>query len=102
MMTPNGTILTGTVLDEDMICGLHDLCRLCNINAETVHEMIDEGLIRPMGSGPRQWCFTAIEIRRIQITLRLQRDLRINLPGCALILDLIEELEELRRHNRLR
>jgi len=94
--------LRGTILDEDMECGLRDLCMMCNIPAEIVHEMIDEGLIRPRGSEPRQWRFTAIEIRRVQTTLRLQRDLRINLPGCALVLDLLEELEELRQRCRQR
>jgi chaperone modulatory protein CbpM len=84
-----------------MECSLHDLCRMCNIPAEIVHEMIDEGLIRPKGLEPMQWRFTAVEIRRVQTTLRLKRDLRINLPGCALVLDLLEELEELRRRSRL-
>lgn len=89
------------VLDEDMEWTLRDLCGMCNIPAEFVHEMIDEGLIQPMGAEPVQWRFTAIEVRRVQTALRLQRDLRINLPGCALALDLLEELEELRRRNRL-
>jgi chaperone modulatory protein CbpM len=100
-MTSTLIHMSGTILDEDMQCGLYDLCRMCNIPAELVHEMIDEGLIRPRGSEPRQWRFTAIEIRRVQTTLRLQRDLRVNLPGCALVLDLLEELQELRRRNRL-
>jgi len=30
----------------------------------------------------------------------LQHDLRVNLPGCALALELLEELEELRRLSR--
>ena len=94
--------ISGIILDEDMECTLLDLCRMCNIPAEIVHEMIDEGLIRPHGPEPMQWRFTAIEIRRVQTTLRLQRDLRVNLPGCALVLDLLEELEELRCRNRLR
>ena len=100
-MTSTLIHMSGTILDEDMECSLYDLCRMCNIPAELVHEMIDEGLIRPRGSEPRQWRFTTIEIRRVQTTLRLQRDLRVNLPGCALVLDLLEELQELRRRNRL-
>lgn len=96
-MTSRLIYLSGTILDEDLECSLHDLCRICNIPAELVHEMIDEGLIRPKGLEPMQWRFTVVEIRRVQTTLRLKRDLRINLPGCALVLDLLEELEELRR-----
>jgi chaperone modulatory protein CbpM len=101
-MTSKRILISGTLLDEDLECSLHDLCRMCNISAEIVNEMIDEGLIQPHGVEPRQWRFTAIEIRRVQTTLRLQRDLRVNLPGCALVLDLLEELEELRCRNRLR
>ena len=94
--------LTGTILDEDMACCLSDLCSMCNISAEMVHEMIDEGLIRPGGKDPTRWRFTSFEIRRIQTTIRLQKDLRVNLPGCALVLDLLDELEELRRLKRNR
>ena len=100
-MTSRPIHLSGTILDEDMEISLYDLCRMCNISAEIVHEMIDEGLIRPTGQEPLQWRFTPIEIRRVQITLRLKHDLRINLPGCALVLDLLDELEELRRSSRL-
>ena len=101
-MTQKITYLTGSVLDEDMECGLRDLCRICNIPAEIVQDMIDEGLINPRGSEPMEWRFSAVEIRRIQVSIRLQRDLRINLPGCALAMDLLEELEELRRLARVR
>ncbi|MDH3330335.1 MAG: chaperone modulator CbpM [Desulfobulbaceae bacterium] len=101
-MTSKITYLRGSVLDEDMECSLGDICRICNIPAEIIQEMIDEGLIRTRGPDAREWRFTAVEIRRIQVSLRLQRDLRINLPGCALVLDLLEELEELRQRNRLR
>jgi len=94
--------LTGTLLDESTVCCLSDLCSMCNISAEMVHEMIDEGLIHPGGRDPRQWRFTSIEILRIQTTIRLQKDLRVNLPGCALVLDLLDELEELRRLKRNR
>lgn len=101
-MTDTLIYLKGTILDEDLECGLHDLCRMCNIPAELIHEMIDEGLIRPSGTEPLHWRFTAIEIQRVQTTLRLQRDLRINLPGCALVLDLLEELEKLRCRRSIR
>jgi len=94
--------LTGTVLDEDMRCNLGDLCRLCGVPADSILEMIDEGMLCPQGEIPAQWRFTAVEIKRVQTTIRLQRDLRVNLPGCALALQLLEELEELRRLYRLR
>ena len=99
-MTERITYLSGTVLDEETCCGLKELCRLCGISPEMVQDMINEGLISPRQTSPRQWRFDYIEIRRVQTAVRLQRDLRINLPGCALALDLLEELEELRRFRK--
>jgi len=99
-MTEIITYLNGTVLDEESRCGLAELCNLCGITAEMAREMINEGLLSPQGTSPRQWHFSYVEVHRVQTAVRLQRDLRVNLPGCALILDLLEELEELRQTNR--
>ena len=101
-MTERCTSITCTVLDEDSRYSFGDLCRLCGVTAEMILDMIDEGLLSPGGRTPAEWSFTAVEIKRVQTTVRLQRDLRVNLPGCALALQLLEELEELRRLYRLR
>jgi len=100
-MTETRTYLSGTVLHEDVCYSLKELCSLCGISAEMVQDMINEGLISPRGDTPLQWRFEYLEIRRVQTAVRLQRDLRINLPGCALVLDLLEELEDLRQLRQL-
>lgn len=99
-MTEQRIYIQGIVLNEETRCTLADLCRLCGVNAEIIHEMIEEGIITPEGFSPREWRFTLIAVKRVQTAVRLQHDLRINLPGCALALDLLEELEELRRLTR--
>lgn len=86
------TIQPCLVIDETISCSLRQCCSLCRVNAQMIHDMIDEGIISPAGDNPQNWCFGALEIKRIQITLRLQQDLRVNLPGAALALDLLEEL----------
>ena len=88
--------IQGLVLNEETYCTLADLCRMCGVTAELIHDMIDEGILTPQGESPRDWRFTYIAIKRVQTSLRLQHDLRINLPGCGLVLDLLDELEELR------
>ncbi len=85
------------VLDENTCLSLSRLCRICNVTAELIEDMIQEGLISPRGSVQEDWLFGSVEVRRIQIAIRLHRDLRINIPGAALVLDLLEEVEELRR-----
>jgi len=101
-MTSKITYMKGTLLDENIECTLGDICKMCNVPAEFIEDMIDEGLISPRGAEPFEWRFTAVEIRRVQVSLRLQRDLRVNLPGCALVLDLLDKIEELHRQSRRR
>lgn len=85
-----------TVLDDTKTWGINELCSLCRVESEVVIEMVEEGVLIPEGGSPKTWRFNAVAIKRIQVTLRLQNDLRVNLPGAALALDLLEELDELR------
>lgn len=70
---------TSIVLDENTSCTLHELCELCGQNKELIMEMINEGLIVPAGSFPRQWRFGFSEVYRVQTAHRLIRDLHVNI-----------------------
>jgi chaperone modulatory protein CbpM len=89
-----------TVLDDTMTWGITETCTLCRVDHDLVFEMINEGVLTPEGTSPENWQFNSVAIKRIQVTLRLQNDLRVNLAGAALALDLLEELEELRSQLR--
>ena len=89
-----------TVFDESTWCTLSEACRFCKVKDQLIKEMIQEGLLSPVGSSAQEWRFGAQELKRIQITIRLQRDLRVNLPGAALALDLLEELDRLRNFTK--
>ena len=84
------------MLDEQIEFTLLQVCRLCDVNARYVAELVEEGVITPRGNRPASWRFNGINIRRVQVVVRLERDLQINLSGAALVLDLLEELERLR------
>ncbi|MGR9101143.1 MAG: chaperone modulator CbpM [Gammaproteobacteria bacterium] len=88
--------MTGTLMDEHIRFTLLEICRLGKTSAEQVIEMVEEGILEPEGVSAYEWRFDAVALKRLQIALRLQRDLKINLPGTALVLDLLEEMEELR------
>ena len=90
-------ILSGILLDEQARLNLRELCGTCGIHAELVIEMVSEGIAEPTGSDPVYWRFNGPAVKRMQRALRLQRDLGVNLAGAALALDLLEELEALRR-----
>ncbi|MDR3631209.1 MAG: chaperone modulator CbpM [Desulfocapsaceae bacterium] len=85
-----------TVFDESTWISLSEVCRFCRVDHQHIQEMIQEGVLAPTGTSPQDWRFGVQELKRIQITIRLQQDLGVNLPGAALALDLLEELELLR------
>jgi len=90
------SLLSGDLLDEDMEMTLAEFCRTCRLPAERVYELVEEGIIDPLGRDPARWRFRWISVRRVRCALRLEHDLGVNLAGVALALDLLEELEALR------
>lgn len=88
------------VLDDDAGVTLGELCRICQVSAERVLELVDEGIVEPEGGEVAHWRFRAVSIRRARSALRLQRDLGVNAAGAALALDLLEELEAMRARLR--
>jgi len=89
--------VTGIVLDDRIEFSLIETCRLCRVQARHVAEMVDEGILQPTGARPLRWRFNGVMVRRLQVAVRLERDLGVNLPGAAVILEMLEQLEELRR-----
>ncbi len=90
------TLITGVVLDEGVVLSLADMCRISGLCAEDLIAMVEEGLLDPLGSSPMTWHFPANELPRLLMSIRLQRDLHINLAGVALALELLDELRVLR------
>ena len=93
-------VMTGTLIDDDKLFTLADLCRSCGVPAEVINDMIEYGIIEPSGDTAAHWQFAGGCLWRVTTVVRLQRDLEVNLAGAALALDLIEEVRELRQQLR--
>ena len=83
------------VIDEQTIFTVAELCRACAVEAEVIEALVEQGILEPAGRHGRHLCFPATSLRRARITLRLQRDLGVNLAGAALALELLERIDEL-------
>ncbi len=88
--------VTGEIVDETVEYRLKDVCEVCGVHAEHVVEMVEAGIIHAHGDKPTSWRFSAVSVIRSRKALRLQRDLEINIPGLAVTLDLLDEVESLR------
>jgi chaperone modulatory protein CbpM len=89
--------LTGEIFEEYAVLSVDELSRLCAVDRTFIVELVEEGVLSVATVEAEQWRFTGTALRRARTALRLQRDLEINLPGVALALELMEELDALRR-----
>lgn len=67
----------------------------CGVHPDRIHCYIEYGLIEPAESEP-EFLFDASAVPRVRKIERLRADLGINLPGIAVILQLLELIRELR------
>jgi chaperone modulatory protein CbpM len=93
--------LSGVLLDEQVYLTLHEICVACSIQSEWIVEFVEEGVLQPVNEDESEWHFSASSLARARTAARLRRDLGLNLAGVALALDLLDEIEELRRQCRL-
>lgn len=89
------------VLSEDVELSIGEIARACRVQPDWVLELVSEGIIEPASQDRNQWRFSGTTLRRVRTVRRLQGDLGVNLAGAALALELLEELESLRRRVRI-
>jgi len=92
--------LTGILLDERIELSLAELSEACASSTEWVIELVDEGVLEPISQEQGHWRFSGTSLLRARTAMRLQHDLKINLAGVALALELMEELEAMRERLR--
>jgi len=90
--------ISGSILEEEPTINLAQLCQYCQTHAEFVIRLVDQGVIVPIeGESTRYWRFHQSAQIRTHKALRLRRDLGINLSGIALSLELLDEIDSLKK-----
>ena len=82
-MLPQATV---TILEEQTGLSLIEVCRACAVNADSIVELVDEGLLAPLGREPHRWLFTGLHVRRATVALRIA----VSAPEAVRSLTLIE------------
>lgn len=94
-------VIKGVLIEEDSLFTLVDLCRSCGVNAGVIVEMVEEGILEPIGDNTARWCFKGSSLRRVTRVMHLQQDLGVNLAGAALAIDLLDRIEHLQARLRM-
>ena len=89
-------IIIGVLIEEHSTLSFEEVCHRYNIPKELLIEMIEYGLFSSPSPTIENTQLKLKDLHRLESAFRLHKDLDINLPGVAVALDLLEELQQLR------
>ena len=77
-----------------------ELCHSANINKETMLELVQHDIAIPItGAKPQQWLFHVTCVMKVKKAARLNHDLDIDWADVCLVLNLLEEIDNLKSEN---
>jgi chaperone modulatory protein CbpM len=88
-------LMIGVLIEETTTVSFSEVCHRYNIPNELLSEMVEQGIFPNQPNDPEQIALDQKALRHIESAFRLHRDLGINLPGVALALELLEQIEKL-------
>jgi chaperone modulatory protein CbpM len=93
------TLYRVEILDQEIRFNLQELCQRSDMHAEFVVKLVSYGVIAPLEDSvaTQNWQFDARSLMRLRKARRLQNDLNLNVPGLAISLELLDDVEQLRR-----
>ncbi len=96
------TIYSAVMVDDGAPLSLNEMAYLCEQHVDWVVSLVREGLVGierealPAETSPDLWVFASAAAARARQIARAQRDFDVNLDAAALMVDLMEEVRQLR------
>lgn len=96
------TIYSAVMVDDAAPLSLHEMACLCEQHIDWVVTLVREGMVGVESdmtvtqASPEQWLFASAAAARARQIARVQRDFEVNLDAAALMVDLMEEVRQLR------
>jgi DNA-binding transcriptional MerR regulator len=89
--------------EGERLISIEELSFRCELHLELIEHYVELDLISPVKRGKRGYLFTESAVDKIRRIQRLRKDLGVNLISAGIILDLLKEIEELKKEvTRLR
>lgn len=87
---------TAEIMEHTEVTTLEQLCVTCGVEQAWIGELVAHGVIAPSAKSGKVHHYAAATVVRVRKAQRLQHDFDLNVPGVALALDLLEQIEQLR------
>lgn len=78
---------------------IHELCQAAEISSIHVIDIVEHGILAPLGESPEEWVFDVTMLCLLRRASRLHFDLELEWAAVALILDLLDDRENLLNEN---
>ncbi|QJI32504.1 chaperone modulatory protein CbpM [Pseudomonas sp. ADAK18] len=78
-----------------------EFCEATELSVAYVIEIVEHGIVEPVGKTPESWHFTDYELALAKRASTLRKDLDLEWEGVALALNLLEEVQQLRAENQM-
>jgi len=89
-------LLTGSVIGDEGVLSIEELARACSAETRWIIELVAVGVLEPQGTEISRWRFRAADLTCARRVARLQRDFDASLDAAAVMLDLLDQIEQLR------
>jgi chaperone modulatory protein CbpM len=93
-MTKNELLIISDYAKETFI-SLTEVSEICGVSIRIINELINHDIISIDATIADQAVISVTQLHRVQVALRLQRDLDVNFAGIAVILDLVDKVHVL-------
>lgn len=85
------------LVERELQFSLSELSQACQVEGLHLAELVHEGVFGDMDQDITQWLFEGAVLQRARLGLRLQREFDLGPHGTALVLDLLDEIKQLKR-----
>jgi len=80
---------------------IQELCQYQGFSQQLIIEVVDHGIAQPvMGKDVVDWVFDTTSVHWLQKAVRLHYDLELDWISVAMVIDLLQENESLRKQNQ--
>lgn len=83
------------VVESEIQFTLAQLCQACGCDDQFLIALVADGVLLPDGDDPQRWHFSGQCLRVTRKALRLARDLEMDTAGVALVLELLQRIDDL-------
>jgi chaperone modulatory protein CbpM len=86
-------VIESTLVHSETIgvVSIEEACHICQVELELFHELVIEGVLEFSGRDSSYWVLDTQQLSTLKKAARLHRDLGVNPPGIALVLDLMRQ-----------